>query len=71
MSETRAYFQNWQEQENQRSIKQQHLDCAGRAAAATALSDYLRRSVVNARPESGVALRLPPQSKIFSSPSPL
>ena len=70
MSETRAYFQNWQEQENQRGIGR-HLDCAGRAAAATALSDYLRRSVVNARPESGVALRLPPQSKIFSSPGPL
>ena len=39
------------------------MDCAGRAGAATALSDGLWCLVVNPR-QSGVALRLPPQSKM-------
>jgi hypothetical protein len=36
------------------------------SAAATALSDNVARSIVQSAPQSGVALRLPPQSKIVT-----
>ena len=45
------------------SLSRSVLECAGRAGAATALSDGETHSIVPSVPQSGVALRLPPQSK--------
>src|ERR1017187_2770288 len=40
------------------------MDCAGRAAAATALSEVRKDSFFQALPQGGVALCLPPLSKM-------